>query len=171
MKCPKCHSKMEQKKNTYYCIHCGYTPSGYYIQKGLTEAKKTKLEQCFQTHFHKILYNSNFYIPLIFGPYYLGYCQLFLLGLILSGIELAIFFCCATYISFQTALLLIILIHAFYSIYANQICVTVWKKRLEKKPDRKFSPSIVYPFLIIFILSLIILLIFYLYMKNIIPHA
>ena len=45
MFCPNCHKPMKKEKEIFHCLRCGYTSNGSYIEKGLTERKKTELER------------------------------------------------------------------------------------------------------------------------------
>ena len=112
-----------------------------------------------------------FYIPFLIGPLYFGYYQLLLLGIILENIEIGLFLLISMKLSFSTAILIILFIHILYSIYANQICIFLWKKKLKKNPQLKLQTSIINPVFIILSVIIIAISIFLLYQANIIPHG
>ncbi len=171
MNCPNCHHQLVKEKNQYHCLRCGYISTGHYLKKGLSEQQETILEKALSSHFYKLLYNTNFYIPFLIGPLYFGYYQLLLLGIILENLEIGLFLLVAMKLSLSTAILIILLIHILYSIYANQICIFLWKKKLKKNPQLKLQTSIINPVFIILSFIIIAISIFLLYQANIIPHG
>lgn len=171
MICPNCHHQLTKEKNQYHCLRCGYISTGHYLKEGLSERQETILEKALNSHFYKLLYNNNFYVPFLVGPLYFGYYQLLLIGIILENLEIGFFLLIAMKLSFSTAILIILFTHILYSIYANQFCIFLWKKKLKKNPQLKLHPSMVNPFIIILSVILIFLGIFLLYQANIIPHG
>ena len=172
MFCPNCHKPMKKEKEIFHCLRCGYTSNGSYIEKGLTERKKTELERYLDTYFIKVLYNENFYIPMLIGPLYFSYFQLHIVSFLLTNLEIWGFFLIIMWTnSLSLSMLLFILTRVLYAIYANQILLFLVEKKIKKKKIDKISPSCLSPVFTLSFIAIIILLIFYLYSIQISPHG
>ena len=86
MNCPKCMSKMIDG----VCIKCGYMKSGGKLQINYDE-KKSDLE-LFEKDYDKMIHNRKLLKPYLLGTLYIGYKGHLIIGVLLSFIELTVFY-------------------------------------------------------------------------------
>jgi hypothetical protein len=170
MKCPKCGGKIFDK----CCLKCGYLINGNNINMKEKEDKNIELKIMHGNNYNIMLYNSNWYIPFIFGPLYLSYMGHIIVSCITVSLNILLipFIGRNVNILLQPIYGLIIMIYILfnrliYAIFSNNICLKLDQIKIDKL-KRKYPKnyrtkihsrdSLLHPFLTIFILILIILI-------------
>lgn len=162
MICPRCNAKC--KKN--YCMRCGIM-----IENGNVEQIKTesiydeRLQNFIGKNYEEIMLRPTNYAAGIFGPFYFLYRKCLLIGILLFIAENILFLFLYNYITSFVAMLLLVFRFIFYSTSGNQIYLFWCKKKLkkiskEKSYLKKSSVSIVFPFIVlaIYVVLIVVLL-------------
>ncbi len=86
MKCPKCKSKMIDG----VCIKCGYMKDGISVKVNY-DYQKSDLE-LYEKDYDKMIHNKGLLKPYLLGCLYIGYKGHLITGVLLSFIELTVFY-------------------------------------------------------------------------------
>lgn len=86
MKCPKCKCEMIDG----VCIKCGYMQSGKKVNVNY-DMKKSDLE-IYEKDYDNMIHNKKLLKPYLLGTLYIGYKGHLIIGILLSFIELTVFY-------------------------------------------------------------------------------
>lgn len=145
MKCPKCGRKMLDK----CCLKCGCLINGRVINNEDKKDKNIDLKIMNEDKYDIMLHNDNWYIPFIFGPFYLAYKNHVVLSIITSIFDVLLF--CFIGINVGNNIYLsvfnkpLILLYLFlnrlvYAMFSNVICLKLDKINIEKQ-KRKYQKN------------------------------
>ncbi len=149
MKCPRCGKRMKYD----FCVHCGYMLNGNIIDtKKKIEA--SKLEKYMGNDYNISIYNENIKTVFFLGPLYFSYHNHFILGTVLSVIDLFIIMKSKiiattflnTFISLGagsffldftliTRIITFLISRFFYIVIANPLYFKITKKKVDKNKD------------------------------------
>ncbi len=145
MKCPKCGKPLHKD----FCMYCGYMANGNIIDtKKKIEA--SKLEKYLGNDFETIIHNENAKEIFILGPLYFSYRNYFVLGTVLTLLDVYIIYNSRViaqtflntplpnfYLNFDIPVMLItfLLSRLIYVMLSNEIYLKLLTKKLAKSKD------------------------------------
>lgn len=146
-KCPKCHSEVLDE----CCLKCGYMANGNNVS--LEEAPDQNRDiKLFNADFEKMCRNDNYYIPMLIGPFYFSYRNIFWLGFIFGIIDFVFLLLAmqvASYFSYISIIIIIIYIvfnRLMYASFANELCLLIDKvkiKRIKNKYGETYQEKLI----------------------------